>query len=234
MSSAGANAVLRLEAEKTPAERHGRIDLERALLETGPAGKENGIDSEPLLELQAIVSQSPLLAAVLGHWDRIALPDCWLVAGAITQTVWNSTFGLPYAYGINDIDIVYFDAADLSEEAEARHSARIREAFSGLPVWIDVKNEARVHLWYETKFGYPVEPYISTADAIATFPTTATAIGLRPGPTGLELCAPFGLSDLFGAIVRPNKTQITREIYERKVNRWISVWPRLEIIDWDR
>lgn len=190
--------------------------------------------SEPLLELQAIVSESPLLAPVIGQWDKTALPDCWLVAGAIAQTVWNRVFGLPPAHGINDIDIVYFDAADLSEDAEAQHATRIREVFAGLPVWIDVKNEARVHFWYEARFGYPVEPYTSTADAIATFPTTATAIGLRPGPAGLELCAPYGLSDLFGAVIRPNKTQITREIYERKVNRWISVWPQLEIIDWDQ
>ncbi|WP_348627700.1 nucleotidyltransferase family protein [Rhizobium sp. S9] len=35
--------------------------------------------------------------------------------------------------GINDIDIVYFDASDLSEEAEADHAARIRTAFSDLP-----------------------------------------------------------------------------------------------------
>lgn len=192
------------------------------------------MSSEPLLELQAIVSESPLLSPILGNWGKIALPDCWLVAGAIAQTVWNRAFGFPPAHGINDIDIIYFDAADLSEDAEAQHSARIREAFSGLPVWIDVKNEARVHLWYEARFGYPMEPYTSTADAIATFPTTATAIGLRPAPAGLELYAPYGLSDLFGAVVRPNKTQITREIYERKVARWISLWPQFEIIDWDQ
>ena len=190
--------------------------------------------SEPLLELQAIVSESPLLAPVIGQWDKTALPDCWLVAGAIAQTVWNRVFGLPPAHGINDIDIVYFDAADLSEDAEAQHATRIREVFAGRPVWIDVKNEARVHLWYEAKFGYSMAPYTSTPDAIATFPTTATAIGLRPAPAGLELCAPYGLSDLLSAVVRPNKVQITREIYERKVNRWSYAWPQLEIIDWDQ
>ncbi|MGR9156264.1 nucleotidyltransferase family protein [Rhizobium leguminosarum] len=128
--------------------------------------------------------------------------------------------------------MVYFDANDLSEDAEVEHSARVRRAFSDLPVWIDVKNEARVHLWYEGKFGYPIKPYSSTTDAIATFPTTATAVGLRPGNGSLDLCAPFGLSDLLGGVVRPNKRQIRREIYEQKVGRWIEVWPGLGVVGW--
>lgn len=186
------------------------------------------------IELQAIVAGNPLLSSILGNWDEIALPDSWLVAGAIAQTVWNHVFGLPPTYGIKDVDIVYFDADDLSEASEAEHSARIRAAFSGLPVWIDVKNQARVHVWYEAKFGYPINPYTSTAEAITTFPTTAATVGLRPGDTGLELCAPYGLSDLLSAIVRPNKKQITRKIYETKTDRWTTLWPGLEIVGWDQ
>ncbi|MCH4547020.1 nucleotidyltransferase family protein [Rhizobium changzhiense] len=191
------------------------------------------MEDEQFRELHGIVLKSPLLSALLRNWDKVALPDSWLVAGAIAQTAWNQTFGFPLTHGINDIDIVYFDANDLSEEAEADHAARVRTTFSDLPVWIDVKNEARVHLWYEAKFGYPINPYISTTDAIATFPTTATAVGLCPHNGSLELCAPFGLSDLLDGVVRPNKRQIRREIYEKKVSRWLKVWPNLSVVDWD-
>lgn len=184
-------------------------------------------------ELEDIVFKSPLLVSLLQRWSEIALPDCWLVAGAIAQTVWNHAFGLPPSHGINDLDIVYFDADDLSEQAEAGHVARVREMFSDLPVWIDVKNEARVHCWYEAKFGYSIPPYKSTLDAITTFPTTATAVGLRPNGYGLDYCAPFGLSDLLNGIVRPNKKQITQPIYEQKVKRWTAVWPGLRVVDWD-
>ncbi|MGY5777529.1 nucleotidyltransferase family protein [Rhizobium sp. LEGMi135b] len=184
-------------------------------------------------ELEDIVFKSPLLMRLLQRWSEIALPDCWLVAGAIAQTVWNHAFGLPPSHGINDLDIVYFDADDLSEQAETGHAARVREMFSDLPVWIDVKNEARVHCWYEAKFGYPIPPYRSTLDAITTFPTTATAVGLRPNGDSLEYCAPFGLSDLLKGVVRANKKQITQAIYEQKVNRWIAAWPKLRVIDWD-
>jgi hypothetical protein len=169
--------------------------------------------------LQSYVSGSPLLRPILDEWNRIGLPDCWLAAGAIAQTVWNHEFGFPPTHSINDIDIVYFDANNFSETAEVDHSARVRQLFSGLPVWIDVKNEARVYLWYEAKFGRKIDPYASATDAISTFPTTATAVGIRTNDHLFEFCAPYGLSDLLGVVVRPNKKQITRDVYERKVNR---------------
>lgn len=185
-------------------------------------------------ELQTILQKSPLLSPILDHWGRIALPNAFLVAGAIAQTVWNHAFGLPAAHGIGDIDIVYFDSDDLSAETEAGHATRIRGLFGDLPVAIDVKNEARVHLWYEEKFGAPLEPYGSSEEAIATFPTTATAVGIRPSSKGLDVYAPFGLDDLLAAIVRANKKQITREIYERKTDRWSALWPQLQIVSWDQ
>ncbi|NEJ47281.1 nucleotidyltransferase family protein [Rhizobium leguminosarum] len=190
------------------------------------------MEDEQFRQLQGIVLKSQMLSALLHNWEKVALPDSWLVAGAIAQTVWNHSFGFPPAYGINDIDIVYFDASDLSEDAEAEHAARVQGAFSDLPVWIDVKNEARVHLWYEVKFGYSLRPYTSTTDAIATFPTTATAVGLRPRNGNLDLCAPFGLSDLLDGVVRPNKRQISREIYEQEVSRWVKLWPNLNVVGW--
>lgn len=183
--------------------------------------------------LAAIVADSALLAEVLGRWSEVGLPDGWLVAGAVAQTVWNRRFGLGDGHGLDDIDLIYFDAGDLSEEAERRHAARIAALFRRLPVRLDVKNQARVHLWYEARFGYPIEPYRSAEDAIATFPTTATAIGIRPGNRGLEIAAPFGLADLLGGIVRPNRAQVTRAIYAAKVARWRSCWPDLAIVDWD-
>ncbi|AHK04607.1 hypothetical protein X971_4768 [Agrobacterium tumefaciens LBA4213 (Ach5)] len=39
---------------------------------------------------------------------------------------------------------------------------------------------------------------------------------------------------MLGAVVRPNKKQITREIYEKKIGRWIKLWPELTIVDWDK
>tara|TARA_B100000378_G_scaffold59424_1_gene43976 strand:- start:56 stop:631 length:576 start_codon:yes stop_codon:yes gene_type:complete len=186
-----------------------------------------------LAEVMEAVSDSPLIRPLLENWRLIDLPDCWLVAGALAQTVWNRRFAMDPAHGIADIDIVYFDANDLSERAESRHAARIRAAFSALPAWIDVKNQARVHLWYGDRFGFDIEAYDSVSEAITTFPTTATAFGIRPTSDGFECDAPFGLADLLNAVVRPNKTQVSREAYENKVERWKTLWPALTVIGWD-
>jgi hypothetical protein len=189
-------------------------------------------DPAHVARLERLILASPILAPIVRQWDAIALPDCWLVAGALAQTVWNNAFDLKPDYGMKDIDLVYFDGSDLSEAAEAEHEARIRHMFSRRGITIDVKNEARVHLWYSRKFGGEISPYTSTRHAITTFPSTATAIGVQPAGSALSISAPFGLGDLFDTLVRPNKVQITPAIYAAKVTRWRAFWPRLRIVDW--
>ena len=184
-------------------------------------------------ELVGIVLANPAIRSIWDNWGRLHLPDCWLVAGCVAQTVWNHRFGLPAQNGISDIDLVYFDPDDLSAASEQDHASRLHRQFPGLGAWLDVKNEARVHLWYEAKFGFAIPPYRSVADAIDTFPTTATTIGLRPGPGRAEVYATFGLEDLLAGVVRPNKRLITRDIYEAKVARWVGLWPRLKVVAWD-
>jgi hypothetical protein len=182
--------------------------------------------------LEAALRQNRPLWEILDRFGEIGLPDAWLVAGAIAQTVWNLAAGHRAERGIKDADLVYFDADDLSGEAEAAHERRIRERFAQLPYKIDVKNEARVHLWYEARFGYPIRPYGSVAEAIATFPTTATAVGVRRRGARFEYCAPYGLDDLWALVVRPNQLQITREVYQAKLDRWRVYWPHLTFLPW--
>ena len=189
-------------------------------------------DPSDVARLARIILASPMLAPIIRRWDAIALPDCWLVAGALAQTVWNASFGFAPDYGVKDVDLVYFDRSDLSQDAEAEHETRIRQIFSDKEITIDVKNEARVHLWYSARFGGEILPYTSTWHAITTFPTTATAIGVQPSGSELLIAAPFGLGDLFASIVRPNKVQITPAIYAAKVQRWRTLWPGLRIVDW--
>jgi hypothetical protein len=184
-------------------------------------------------DLEIALRQNKWLGEILERFKEVALPDSWLVAGCIAQTIWNLRCEQPAEFGLKDVDLIYFDEQDLSFEAEASHERRLRGLFQHLPIKLDVKNEARVHLWYEDRFGDAIKPYSSSADAIATFPTTATAVGVRQIRSKFECCAPFGLDDLFSLVVRPNKRQITRAIYEAKVGRWRSIWPRLTFLPWE-
>lgn len=184
--------------------------------------------------LRDMLGHTEHLWEILGRSQEIELPYWYLGAGCISQTYWNYKHGFDPSEHVKDVDIAYYDAADLSESAEHQHEQRIRTLFADLPLRFDVKNQARVHLWYEQRFGYPITPYRSVEDAINTWPTTATSVGVRWDRHESRIYAPFGLNDLFGMIVRPNKAQITREIYEVKANRWIKCWSKLTVIPWER
>jgi hypothetical protein len=162
----------------------------------------------------------------------LMLPDWYLGAGCVVQTVWNLAHGKTPPADILDHDLVYYDR-DLSEERERTLTHQARELVADLPVELDVKNQARVHVWYPNRFGYSIRPYQSTEDAIGTWPTTATAIGVRPRGRDLEVCAPLGTNDLFNLVVRPNRVQITPAIYEAKVTRWAARWSSLVVLTWD-
>ncbi|MES2452021.1 MAG: nucleotidyltransferase family protein [Pseudomonadota bacterium] len=110
--------------------------------------------------------------------------------------------------------------------------ARVRKLYPDVPIHIDAKNEARVHIWYEAKFGQPILPYQSIQHAISTFPTTASAVALRRIGAELQIFAPYGLDDLLSCTVRANKAQITQSTYDRKVERWRRVWLNLKITAW--
>jgi uncharacterized protein len=181
-----------------------------------------------------ILSRSRIISEVLKRAPDLEMPNWYLSAGCIAQTVWNAAHGFGQAFGIKDYDLVYYDSADLSSEAENDYAAKAGKLYRDLDIATDVKNEARVHLWYEQHFGYKIAPYESVEHAISTWPTTATSVAITTGTDGLlRLCAPFGLNDLLGLIVRPNKTQITKEIYQAKIARWADLWHRLRILSWD-
>ena len=183
--------------------------------------------------MQAILAHrllrtNPDLATLLDAIADIALPDAWLVAGALTQTVWNHLHHFPPRHGIHDIDLIYHDPADLSAGSEAAHEARLRRRF-GLN--LDVKNQARVHLWYPHRIGRALPPHPSAPAAIATFPTTATAIGISLADAP-RIHATFGLHDLLALTVRPNRALVSEAVYTAKTRRWAALWPRLTIAPW--
>jgi hypothetical protein len=178
-----------------------------------------------------LAERHPAIRCLLDRWHAIDLPDARLSGSLIAQARWNEVFGFDAHHGIDDADIVYFDGGDLSQETELAAERRIAALFADLPVRVDVKNQARVHLWYRAKFGYAIEPYRSIAGAIATFPTTSSAVGLCGGD-GRDIIAPFGLADLLHPRVRANAAQITEAYFGKKAARWRRFWPDLEILPW--
>lgn len=182
--------------------------------------------------LREILFKSEAFIQIFETAPMLKLPNWYVGAGFISQTVWNALSGFPLLQNIKDVDLVYFDNDDLTEEGENKTADMATQLFKGLPIEFDVINQARVHVWYEGYFGYPIAPYQSVEAAINTWPTTATATAIRNENGEFKVYAPFGLNDLLGMIARPNKVQITEEIYLTKVNRWKTAWPNLKVVSW--
>jgi uncharacterized protein len=182
--------------------------------------------------LEATVRGNPMACVLMDRLPELGLPSWYLGAGAVAQTVWNYLHGFEPTHGISDYDVVFFDSGDLTESHEAAVEAEVLSLFGEHRAHLDVTNEARVHLWYERRFGRPLTPYRSVEHAIASWPTTATSVGIRSGKHDVVVCAPFGLTDLFSMTVRANTTLIDRAIYETKTTRWRGLWPRLTVLPW--
>jgi hypothetical protein len=188
---------------------------------------------QQLAHLRAAWGRNPTLTDVLARAAGMDLPGWYLVAGCLYQTVWNVVTGQPPEAGILDYDLAYFDDSDLSWDAEDAVIKAGNEIFAGLPAPVQIRNQARVHLWYEQKFGVPCPPHSSTEAAIDTFEATAACLGVRQGPRGRwRIYAPYGLADVFNLVVRPNPVLAPRYVYQAKTSRWRQQWPGLTVLPW--
>ena len=178
-----------------------------------------------------IVLADPTVAAVLERAPSLGLDDWWLTAGVLFQTVWNAVTGRPPGAGIRDADFFYFDR-DTSWEAEDAVIRAGAELFGDLPIPVEIRNEARVHLWYVDHFGTPAPPFRDCADAIDSFAAVCCCYGITTANDGVRVYAPHGYDDLFSLTVRPNPRLAPAHVYETKTARWKQQWPELTVLPW--
>lgn len=186
---------------------------------------------DELAAIEAVLAD-PVCRAILDRTPQLGLEEWWLTAGAVFQNIWNAVDGRPPGYGVNDYDLFYFDDSDLSWEAEDRVISSSAALFEDLSATIEVRNEARVHLWYEARFGTRAEPFTSAADAIDAFASTTCSVGVTRGRDGLRVYAPYGLADVFAMHMRPHRRLAPRSVYETKVRQYGERWPSLSHDPW--
>jgi hypothetical protein len=181
-------------------------------------------------EFLEAVRRNPFNTIILERLPSLGLPDCWLVSGALFQTVWNTRTGQRPDLHIKDYDIFYFDP-DTSYAAEDAAIRRANECFADLGIAVELRNQARVHLWYEEKFGSPYPPLSCATDGIDRFLMHNAQVGLRANADGAEVYAPRGFDDIFNLTVRPNHTaNFLPDKYMEKALRWKEHWPELTIL----
>ena len=172
---------------------------------------------------------NPRNETILARWNDLALPDGWLVAGCLFQTVWNVSCGQHPEAKIKDYDLFYFDAEDLTEEGEKGVQAHIDQALLDLRIVAEAKNQARVHIWYPEHFDFPYPTLQRSRDGIDRFLVAETCVGVRPSPGGLELYAPNGLEGLYEGVLSPNPLMPDQRRFRMKAHAYQNRWRWLRI-----
>lgn len=170
---------------------------------------------------------NPVNVALLERLRPLALPDCWLVAGCLFQTYWNLRTGRPAAENIKDYDVFYHDPADLSYEAEDAVIRRVSALTADLGVEVELRNQARVHLWYEKRFGRPRPPIASSREAIGQYLIACTCVGIRVADRAFH--CDYGLDELAVGLLRPNPRNDEPDLFAAKAASYRARWPWLTV-----
>ncbi len=174
-----------------------------------------------------IISQDPVSMEQLRAVRRLGLPDWCIAAGFVRNRVWDHLHGIPPGRPFADIDVLYYDAGDLSKEREYEFEDRLDDLLPGLP-W-QVRNQARMHVKKE------LPQHQSTAHSMTFWLETVTAVGVRlEADDTLSVVAPLGVEDLVNLRCRPTAYgQARRDEYEARIaqKRWRELWPRVRFLD---
>jgi uncharacterized protein len=182
--------------------------------------------------LEAIIRRDPDLMRLLTTARELGLSQWRLVAGCIYQTVWNVLTNKPARTGIKDYDLIYFDDRDLSWEAEDQVVRCVELRMRGLLAPVEVRNQARVHLWFKQRFGADYTP-LRADEALTRYSSVVHAVGVRvERDDDFDIVAPFGLDDLFNMVMRPNRALDNARSYEAKAARTKAIWPEVVVIPW--
>lgn len=190
---------------------------------------------EQIKQAILILERNKDLMTILDYISELNLPNFYIAAGSVFQTIWNYYDGKPLNYGIKDIDIIYYDEVNLSKEMEKDLENKIINYFKELDInyEFDVHNEARMHLWKKENENKNIDQYKNSEDAIAQWIATIHAIGITKENGNIKIYAPYGLSDIFSRTVRPIKHKNnSKELYDKKVISWSNRFDNLNIIEW--
>ena len=159
---------------------------------------------------------------ILSAAKEVNLPEWCIAAGFVRNLVWDYLHGYESSTPVKDIDLVYFDKQNLSEEKDRILEKQLTKSLSCN--W-SVKNQARMH-WRNQD-----EQYKSTLDAMSYWPEIETAIGVTICQDRLQLVTPFSLEEILSNTVtlnpkRPKLDVLTKRAQEKG---WLQRWPLLAI-----
>ncbi|MEX0299138.1 MAG: nucleotidyltransferase family protein [Kordiimonas sp.] len=153
--------------------------------------------------------------------------EAFVAAGFVRNRVWDSFYNSTSAFPNADVDVVYFDAGDITPEQDYAYEAELKNIDAETD-W-QVRNQARMHHFH----GYP--PFASLEDGLKHWAETATSVGVRLDHKDMmHFVAPFGFEDLEKHILRITPTMKMKdpEGFDARLERknWLARWPNLKVI----
>ena len=183
------------------------------------------------MDFVSVILSNPHNRIILERLPNLQVGECWLVAGCLAQSYWNWKSGNPLTAQIKDYDIFYYDQSDLSYEAEDRVIKRGDRLFADLNLNIEIRNQARVPLWFKEKYGIDYPSLHHVTDGISRFQIKGSCIGLTQGhEEGYRLYAPYGLDDTEQGVLRSNPVTPNPEGFLAKARSYQERWPWLKIV----
>jgi len=187
-----------------------------------------GLRMTSAADVADFIAAQPAMLDRLIALASLCLPDAWIGAGFVHNAVWDALHGrVPGVAGLADMDVVFFDPADLGSEREEAVEGALAALRPGVH-W-SARNQARMHRCNADP------PYRDTADAMRHWPETATAVVVRLRAGRVELLMPHGIEDLVRLVLRPPPTTASRpghlEVYRQRVEAkgWVRRWPSLTV-----
>lgn len=175
-----------------------------------------------------VISNDEKMMHMLRIVRDVQLPDWYIGAGFVRNKIWDELHDYKIATPLNDVDVIYFDLTDISENAEKNIQEKLSAQMPN-EKW-SVTNEARMHIVNGD------EPYRSSADAFSKWPETATCVAVRLEDKGsLALAASYGIDDLVHMRARPTPYTLERrpELFTQRMEekKWHKIWPQVTIVN---
>lgn len=181
-----------------------------------------------------LIQNDEWMMQVLKAVKTLNLPDWWIGAGFVRSKVWDTLHGYTKRTPLPDIDVIYLDRNDFTNEESGQDTTKQEIAYEKsltqlLPEtnW-SVTNQARMHIFHNH------QPYKTSEEALAQWVETATCVGVRLDQDDkVILTAPRGIDDLTNLILRPTPgsykdDSVFRERVAKKA--WLVKWPQLKVV----
>lgn len=94
----------------------------------------------------------------------------------------------------------------------------VEQAVADLPIRVEARNQARVHLWYRERFGVEYPQLGSTRAGIDRYLTSCTCVGIEVR-TG-DPYAPDGLDDLLAGELRINPRNPQPDLFRQNAKSY--------------